>query len=162
MYRSHDMVGGGEVEGAGRRTAPIERRKRKKRGRDAKGTSRGDEVAGRRETRHETATERRARLHKASEWDLPGPRYSSYSLRTFVLVGRYDGEIESHTRATPVCISSRRTATRKMSGSSLIPAFLSWRVLLNLKTHHPVKEPLFVTLLLAKGDEERTGAARFT
>lgn len=55
MYQSHDMVGG-ETKWK-EQVAPVERRKRKKRGRRVQDQS-GREVAGRRETRHETATER--------------------------------------------------------------------------------------------------------
>lgn len=68
------MVGGGEVEGAGRWLKGGRERNERKKEREREKEDQSV-VAGRRETRHETATERRARLHKASEWDLPGPRY---------------------------------------------------------------------------------------
>lgn len=99
-------------------------------------------MAGRRETRHKTATERRALPSQSIRMGLTGaPLLVLTSLRT--RIGRaHEGEIgslaSSLTHEPLPCITWKRTATRKMSGSSSIPAFLV--ALLNLKTHHPVKE----------------------
>lgn len=103
-----------------------------------------------------------------------GPVISPYSLRTRIGYRATRGDrislslcVSSRTHEPLPCISPRRTVrrTRKMSGSSPIPAFTL--ALLNVKTHHPVKEfslsPYYWQRAMRRGwDSDTSGEIHLT